>query len=74
MKRKKMKYPNYNGIEYKPNEDGIAEEVKCPLVDDWIFPEDCMENQDVADEYIPEKYKKKKDWRKICNICPFQND
>ena len=29
-------------VEYKPDSNGVAEYVKCPLVDDWIEPVDCM--------------------------------
>ena len=32
-------------IEYEPDEFGVAVRVKCPLVDTWIDPVDCMENQ-----------------------------
>ena len=32
-------------VEYRPDETGTAASVKCPLVDDWTDPIDCMENQ-----------------------------
>jgi hypothetical protein len=35
-------------VEYRPDETGTAAEVKCPLVDNWITPVDCMENQEIA--------------------------
>lgn len=60
-----MEYPNYKGVEYKPDGTGIPEEVKCPLIDAWLDPGICMRNQAVSDEYIPEKYKKKKGWRRF---------
>ena len=66
-----MKYPNYNGVEYKPNNKAIPIEVKCPLIDNWINLVDCMENRGTADEYIPDRFKRKKDWRHICDSCPF---
>ncbi len=66
-----MEYPNYKGVEYKPDEAGIPEEVKCPLIDSWLDPGICMRNQAVSDKYVPEKYKKKNGWRKICDTCPF---
>ena len=55
-----MEYPNYNGIEYKPNNKGISIEVKCPLIDNWINPVDCMENRGTADEYTRQVQKKKR--------------
>ena len=64
----------YNGdVEYIPDENGIAEKVKCPLVDDWISPADCMENQEVIESAIPAKYKRKPDWKDICKKCPFRD-
>lgn len=60
-------------VEYKPDLDGVAESVKCPLVDDWIDPIDCMENQDIKAEHIPARFKGKPDWKDICNACPFRN-
>ena len=55
-----MEYPNYNGVEYKLNNKAIPIEVKCPLIDNWINLVDCMENRGTADEYIPDRFKKKK--------------
>ena len=57
---------------------GVNEVVKCPLVDDEIEVIDCIENRDVVDQLInefsmPEKYKKKKDWKEICNKCKYYN-
>ena len=34
-------------VEYRLDKNGIAASVKCPLVDDWTDPVDCMENQEV---------------------------
>lgn len=61
-----------NDVEYEPDENGIAEKIKCPLVDDWISPIDCMENQDVNERFIPEQFKRKNDWKNICQRCPFR--
>lgn len=63
---------DYRGVEYIPDEDGTAESVKCPLVDNWITPADCMENQDIAEQFIPDEYKIKKNWKEICQKCPFR--
>ena len=63
----------HNGIEYIPNESGTAKLVKCPLVDDWIQDIDCMENQEIKETSIPERFKQKTDWKKICQTCPFRD-
>lgn len=64
----------YNGnVEYIPDDAGIAIKVKCPLVDDWIEPTDCMENHDLCDDSIQDCFKKKKNWKDICRQCPFSN-
>lgn len=65
--------PKLNDVEYIADENGIAEKVKCPLVDDWIKDIDCMENQSVIDSAIPERFKKKKNWQEICQKCPFRD-
>lgn len=67
-----MKY-EYNGIEYIPDNTGVAVKVKCPLVDDWIADIDCLENQDIAELFIPIEFKRKKDWKNICEHCPFRD-
>lgn len=60
-------------VEYKPGENGIAASVKCPLVDDWTEPIDCLENQSVREEFIPSRFKVKLNWKKICEACPFRD-
>lgn len=65
--------PKYGNVEYIADESGIAKKVKCPLTDDWEQDIDCMENQSVIDSSIPERFKKKKDWKEICKQCPFRN-
>ena len=65
-----MKYGN---VEYIPDENGTAELVKCPLVDDWVSSIDCMENQGVIESAIPARFKQKPDWREICERCPFRD-
>lgn len=65
--------PKYGNVEYIADESGIAERVKCPLVDDWIEDIDCMENQGIAESYIPERFKRKKNWKEICKKCPFRD-
>lgn len=52
--------------------------VFCPLVDEKIEDIDCIENSDVVEEMIleetmPDKYKKKKNWKKICKNCKWHN-
>ncbi len=65
--------PMYEGIEYKPDESGTAVKVRCPLTDDWEHAIDCMENQSVVESAIPQRFKKKENWRDICRSCPFRN-
>lgn len=52
--------------------------VLCPLVDEMIEDIDCIENRDVVDGMIvesslPDKYKRKENWRKICQNCKWHN-
>lgn len=63
----------YHGIEYIPAPNGVAEKVKCPLVDNWVSDIDCLENQSVAESCIPARFKEKKDWQSICRQCPFRD-
>lgn len=60
-------------VEYRPDAKGTAEAVKCPLVDDWITPVDCMENQAIKEQYIPARFKVQPDWKEICSSCPFRD-
>lgn len=45
--------------------------ILCPLVDRDITIDDCMENREIKEEYIPEEYKEKDDWKKICDKCIY---
>lgn len=45
--------------------------ILCPLVDRLIDAVDCMENRDIKDEFIPQEYKVKEDWKTICKNCPY---
>lgn len=50
--------------------------VRCPLVDKEIENIDCIENSDAVDgiikkETIPERFKKKPNWEKICEKCKW---
>ena len=45
--------------------------VFCPLVDKKITIDDCSENREIKEEYIPMEYKKKKNWRAICENCKY---
>jgi len=45
----------------------------CPLVGELIDCVDCMENQDVIDESVPDRFKRKSDWRVICDNCEFRD-
>ena len=51
--------------------------VRCPLVDKEIENIDCIENSDAVDgiikkETIPERFKKKPNWEKICDKVRWQ--
>lgn len=50
--------------------------VLCPLVDTEIEPSDCIENSDAVDgilkkDTVPERFKKKNNWEKICKECKW---
>ena len=49
-------------VEYRPDKNGTAASVKCPLVDDWIEPGDCQSNQGVIDRCIPARFNVKEKW------------
>ena len=67
-----MKY-FYKGIECIPNERGIPEKVKCPLVDEFIEDGDCIETRDLNPYLILPRFTKKENYREICEACPFHN-
>lgn len=48
------------------------EKIICPLIDGLISPADCMENQDLREESIPEKFKQKENWKEVCKNCKYQ--
>ena len=60
-------------VEYIPDDSGVAMSVKCPLVEDWIDPIDCMENQSIREESIPIRFREKQNWKELCKTCPFRN-
>ncbi|MBP0963866.1 MAG: hypothetical protein J5999_01060 [Oscillospiraceae bacterium] len=47
----------------------MEDKVLCPLIDKEISCVDCMENRDVKDENIPDIFKKKDNWKDICQNC-----
>lgn len=55
-----------------------TEYIMCPLVDQNISHVDCMENSDAVDgilkkETVPERFRQKADWEKICRKCQWHN-
>lgn len=48
-------------------------EITCPLVDKKITIDDCSENRDIAEEYIPDEYKQKPNWKEICENCKYHD-
>lgn len=65
--------PRLGTVEYLVNERGVATRIKCPLVDDWIEDVDCMENQCLPPEFIPERFKALENWKEVCDRCPFRD-
>ena len=52
--------------------------VRCPLIEAEIEDIECIEVADVAEqllkeEVIPEKFRKKENWKKICKGCRWHN-
>lgn len=47
--------------------------VLCPLTGKNISIDDCMENREVKENFIPPKYKKKENWKEICKNCRYHN-
>lgn len=64
---------DHRGIVYEPNAKGVAQRVMCPLVSTWITAAECLENQSVKAEAIPEHFKQKSEWVSICGKCPFRD-
>lgn len=67
-----MKTNKLGNVDYIADDSGTATSVKCPLVDDWISPCDCMENHEVIEASVPSQLKKKVNWKEICAKCPFR--
>ncbi len=47
--------------------------IFCPLVDEKIRIDDCSENREIKEEFIPRKFKVKKNWKEICKNCKYQD-
>lgn len=47
------------------------DEVFCPLVDANVTIDDCTENREIREKYIPARFKAKKDWKEICKKCKY---
>ena len=50
--------------------------MQCPLIDEIIHVDDCLENQAVANHEIiesslPERFRKEDNWRDICLQCKY---
>ncbi len=46
----------------------------CPLTEKNEDIIDCIENIDVADEFIPNRFKTKDNWKEICKNCPIHKE
>lgn len=51
----------------------MEDNIYCPLVDISITIDDCTENREIKEEYIPEQFKKKENWKAICQKCKYSN-
>lgn len=49
----------------------MEDKILCPLLDDYTTPVDCMETRDIKEEFIPELFKKKDNWKEICENCKY---
>lgn len=49
----------------------MEDEILCPLINDKISCIECMENRENKEKYIPDKFKKMKNWKEVCNNCIF---
>ena len=51
----------------------MEDKIFCPLVDKKIDIIECVENRDIKEESIPQKYKMKVEWKNICEKCKYHN-
>ena len=49
----------------------MDDNIFCPLVDKTISIDDCMENREIKEIYIPSEFKQKENWREICKKCKY---
>lgn len=50
-----------------------TDEIFCPLVEENITIDDCMENREIREASIPQKYKQKENWKDICKNCKYHD-
>ena len=61
-------------IEYVLNKVSQTKDlILCPLTNTFITPVDCMENRDIKEDFIPDKFKQLSDWKKICENCVYSD-
>ena len=51
-------------------------EVECPVLKKIIKDIDCIENRDIVDgnldeRFIPEGFKERRDWKGACRACKW---
>lgn len=56
----------------------MEDSIRCPLIEDMIEIGDCVVYSDIAsgmlkETCIPEKFRKKKNWRDICEKCKYHD-
>ena len=52
--------------------------VECPVLERWIEDIDCIENRDVVDgnlieRFLPDDFKNKSEWKGICITCKWHD-
>ncbi len=52
--------------------------VHCPLLSREIEDIDCIENRDIVDgnldeKFLPEEFKSRRDWKSICRECKWHD-
>ncbi|MCC8041959.1 MAG: hypothetical protein LIO69_00270 [Oscillospiraceae bacterium] len=49
----------------------MEQKIMCPLIDRHISIDECMENREIKEKFIPEEFKEKEQWKDICQKCKY---
>lgn len=52
----------------------MEDKILCPLIDAKISCVDCMENRETKENFIPDKFKEKDNWKDICKKCKYSKE